>query len=182
MNKQILTIFISILLFSNIAFACISIPFIESKNENCNVQFRFEDSRNESAVLNILNEKKSSCNLNNEDISILKDYVINGYSVKEQTDEEYALFLQEANKANFGRPDDCLDYQAIYHMGRWTGYIKTGYHYDAIGGCAVPLCGGSPSTNIKWNDLTSSQSPYFFIFLLILLFVIVVAFVYKIRK
>jgi hypothetical protein len=184
MNKKqfLIIFFLGSLIFSEIGLACIRIPSIEFKNENCNVEFKFEEYKNENVVLNILNEKKLSCNLNTDDIFILRDYVISGYSVKEQTDEEYNLFLKEANNANSGRPDDCLAYQAIYQRDRWTGYIETGYHYDAINGCAVPLCGGSPSVNIKWNDLSTSQSPYFYIYLIILLFVIIIAFIYKLRK
>ena len=182
MNKrQILTIFfLNILIFSEIGLACIRIPSIEFKNESCNIDFKPEEYRNETAVLNILNEKKLSCNLNEDDISILKDYIISGYSVKEQTDEKYNLFLKEANDANFGRPDDCLAYQAVYHRSKWTGYVETGYAYSG-GSCAVPLCGGAIS-KVLWNDLSASQSPYFYIFLLILVAIIVIAFIYKIKR
>ena len=67
----------------------------------------FVDYRKESAVLNQLNEINIQCNCLTDDIEIIKDYVMNGYSVKEQTDEEYNLFLEEVKKANEGRLKDC---------------------------------------------------------------------------
>jgi hypothetical protein len=154
-------------------------PIIETKT-NCTVEFNFENYKNETAVLEILRNKKELCNLSENDFPILKDFVVSGYSVKEQTYEEYTAFLKEAEQANFGRPNDCLEYEAVSHKGRWTGYVKTGYTYTKEYGCVVVPC-FSPTVNIIWNDLSTTKKGSNYSYLLILLFV-AIALVALLRK
>jgi len=138
------------LFFSNPALACIPVTTLQVKNKSCFIQFYL---KNETELNNILKDKKEICGLNEEDLMIIKDYVLNGYQVKEQTEEEYASFLKEASQANNLRPKDCLVYSAVSHKGRWTGYMETGNAYSTkTKMCAASECLGG-SGNIIWNDL-----------------------------
>ncbi|MFQ6010518.1 MAG: hypothetical protein ACE5J7_05390, partial [Candidatus Aenigmatarchaeota archaeon] len=149
MKKLVLATMFALVIMSQAAFACISEPKVEA---NACGEFTIMMFSEESEVDAVLASQKDICELADQDIQVIKEFVMNGYSVIEQTDEQYAVFLEQANTANSGRPDDCLAYEAVAHRGRWTGYLETGYAYDSEYGCAVPLC-----TNIaysaKWNDL-----------------------------
>lgn len=139
----------------SLASACISFPGIELRqNSTYSNNIFFEGGyRNESAVLEQLNMNKDLAGLSDEDIQILKDFIINGYSVKEQTDDEYNLFLEEAEKANAEAPSNCPVYGAVSHKGRWTGYIWTGNVVNDVGMCGPKeRCAGALA-NIIWNDL-----------------------------
>ena len=176
---------ISLILFSTSVFACISIPNIEFKKECPYSHFEFYND-NES-ISEQINRIQNECNisLTNDDIEIIRDFITNGYSIKEQTQEEYNQFLETANEANNGRPEECLAYKAVSYNGeRWTGYIRTGYAFSETGGCAVPLCGGSPNINIIWNDLKNQLFIPFWIKItgLILVVGIVIISIVKIRR
>ncbi len=132
------------------ANACVSFPEIHMKN-GCVISFDQESSKEEMAVLSKLRADKERCGLNESDTAILTDYVLNGYSIKEATDEEYQVFLQETKRANARLPKDCLAYEAVSHRGRWTGCVETGLLYH-LGECLTPKCVGA-SVQIRWNDL-----------------------------
>jgi hypothetical protein len=111
------------------------------------------DYKNESKVIEML----SSMNLSDLDIKIVKNFVLNGYSIIEQTDEEYASFLSQANEKNERRPSDCMAYSAVYRNGTWTAYIMTGNAYSKkLGECAYPNCAGA-NANLKWNSLKNNS-------------------------
>jgi len=168
-NKFILSaiLLLSLIAFSSTAYACISFPHLDLKSEDvdnqANIMSFYENTyNNETAVIDQLNEINNQCTcLTDDDINIIKEYIMNGYSVKEQTEEEYSLFLEEARKANEERPEDCLAYGALHHRNGWTGYTHSGAEYDKeLGQCIVPLCGGgSPQINAEWNDLVSEIIP-----------------------
>lgn len=165
----------SFILFSSSVLACISSPYIETKNNStvqipiesyvdttgrnvsyqtsyCNkVWFDLGEYGNETLVINRLNSLKEGCGFSTSDVSFLTEFVINGYSVKEQNDQEYEIFLQEANQSNQGRPNDCLDYLATSHKDRWTGFIRSGRDYRN-GECIRYKC-SNVFVNIIWNDL-----------------------------
>lgn len=157
----ILVFAFSLVILLNSAFACISPPTIKTKS-GCELSYEGYDwydpikdnsyfsLNNETHIFNFINEKKEECNFSEEDVNILTDFISNGYSVIEQDEEEYKIFLDEANKANKERPEFCLAYEAVAHRGRWTG-LQTGSMY-VNGSCVRALCGGGLK-NIIWNDL-----------------------------
>jgi hypothetical protein len=181
-----LSIMIFWIILGSSVYACISIPRVETKN-NCEISF--ERWTNETYVLEILNARSKECLLDENDIQILKDFVINGYSVKEQTDEEYRAFFETVKKANEGRPENCLAYEAIHRNDSWTGYVRTGLLYQN-GECIAAKCGGG-SANIIWNDLEYgiSETPLvnqitsnFYLMAFLALVVLVSIFLYVKRK
>ena len=146
------------IVFSNPVYACISIPSLELKNSGMpnREKIFFVEYKNETAVLYQLNEVNSQCNcLRDEDIEIIKSFIMNGYSVKEQTNDEYNLFLEEVRNANKGRPESCLAYLAVHRNDSWTGYVKTGYMYEN-GKCIAATCSGAVA-NLLWNDLNNTE-------------------------
>jgi hypothetical protein len=188
-----LSIMIFWIILGSSVYACISIPKVETKS-NCEISFepRANETyvwKNETYVLEILNARSKECLLDENDIQILKDFVINGYSVKEQTDEEYRAFFEAAKEANEGRPENCLAYEAIHRNDSWTGYVRTGLLYQN-GECIAPECGGG-SANIIWNDLEYgiSRTPLvnqitsnFYLMAFLALVVLVSIFLYIKRK
>lgn len=154
-------ILVSIVLFialSNSVYACISIPSLELKNSRMpnREKIFFVEYKNETAVLYQLNEVNSQCNcLRDEDIEIIKSFIMNGYSVKEQTNDEYNFFLEKVRNANKGRPESCLAYLAVHRNDSWTGYVKTGYMYEN-GKCIAATCSGAVA-NLLWNDLNNTE-------------------------
>jgi hypothetical protein len=192
-KKFILTPFllISILFFIGYAHACISFPQIKTKS-NINIGLDYDNYNNYSAITELLNSKKTILNLSDSDMTILSEFVINGYSVKEQTDEEYVIFLEEAEKQNNITPEGCgvSYYNAVTHNGRWTGYIlsekyPTNMDWD---NCPQSNCiGGGAVTNIIWNDLVpknteaNDYSKYYY-FGAVILIVILVFLILKTRK
>ena len=150
MAKQAL--FLTALLLTGLAgtaSACVFYPQADY-GEGCKIAFD-EGYRNATAVLGILGENGGRCALAADDIAVLKDFVINGYSVESQDDERYRAFLQEAASANAARPVDCQDYLAVARNGRWTGYVRSGLGYNN-GQCITYRCSG-PVAQILWNDL-----------------------------
>ena len=165
----ILVLALAFAVFSGPVQACIGTQHIEGKS-GCKFTFSY-DRENETLVFHNVNPTmppaeaaKYYCNLieenlDEEDMRILMGYISSGYSVKEQTQEEYAQFLQQANDENAKRPSDCQAYLAVAHEGRWTGYVATGYVYQPEWGCAAMKC-GTGAFDIKWNDLKDLiQSP-----------------------
>jgi len=156
-----LVVLLTFTLLVSSAQACISFPSLELKSDlvdnQANIMSFRENYNDETAVLAQLSDINDLCScLTADDMDVIKDFVVHGYSVKEQTNEEYVLFLEEVKQTNDGRPDDCLSYQAVSHNSDWTGYIATGSVYDEVRGCAVPTCGGGqPIVNLLWNDLVS---------------------------
>jgi len=60
-------------------------------------------------------------NLSEEDIKIISNFYSEGYSIKEQTDVEYELFLKQVKKIN--KRWFCGEiYGKILREGRWTAY------------------------------------------------------------
>ncbi len=174
---------LSLILLSSPAFACISAPHIETRN-NFTMQipipgfasptgkntfyeyqvnkifFGLDEYRNETLVIKRLNSLKEACNFSASDISILTAFITNGYSVKEQNSTEYSAFLQQVEQANQKRHADCQAYLAVSKKEKWTGYIQSGLDYDEkSGACSASKCSGAIA-NLLWNDLSASKSPY----------------------
>lgn len=137
--------------FSSPVYGCIALPRFETKT-GCDLRLDFKD---EQQTTRYLESEKEHCGLNidNEDIEIIKNFVVNGYSVKEQTGEEYDSFLEEVRLVNKSRPENCLAYLAVYKKEKWTGYIGTGYTYTKDGRCLVTTCSQAVA-NVLLNDLT----------------------------
>ena len=70
----------------------------------------------------IIRAKLSEMNLSEDDINIITGFIINGYTVQEQTLDEYNEFLYYAEQIN-KNPKSCYVFKAIAHKGRWTGAI-----------------------------------------------------------
>jgi hypothetical protein len=153
MKKLILPISLFILIgLMGFVSACITLPKFESKN--CNFSY---EVHNESGVTELLNNRTAECSFNSEDIRILKDFLDSGYLIKEQTIEEYSVFLEKAKTDNQRRGCNIAHYKAVHHEGRWTGFI-TDYSVDESGEeCAVNTCGTVLGIlpNIFENDLVS---------------------------
>ena len=191
-----------ILISSNFVSACIGLPKIETKR-GCNLFYEGHlyineegqerlDWKNETHMLNFLEAEKNRCGFNENDIEIIKDFIINGYSVKEQTDNEYNDFFEMAEKANEGRPENCLAYLAVYRNSSWTGYIKTGYAYGGDDSCAAMSCSGV-SANVLWNELEYIPPPgdtgigaqsytFYYILAIIIIILSILFFAIKLRK
>lgn len=154
-----------------------------SKTISCSNAWFDEELRNEFLFADKFDILKDVCGLTDSDVSILKDYISNGYTVKEQTDEEYSLFLNEANKANEWRPNTCLDYVAVSHRGKWTGFMRSGIEYRN-GQCLITKCGSFGGVSkIIWNDLPSlTKRTYAYIIVPILAISLIVFLVLRFRK
>ncbi|MBS3099976.1 hypothetical protein J4463_02055 [Candidatus Pacearchaeota archaeon] len=145
--------FIFLILSSSLVFACISFPKIETKN-GCNLNLDYDTYQNESAIILLLNQNKDACGFSDEDIPVIKNFVINGYFVMEQTQEEYEIFLEEVKKQN--EQIGCtLHYKAVAHEDRWTGYVTGRENAEDGAGnpCPVPTCSSGALVNLIWNDL-----------------------------
>ncbi len=140
---------LALIALAGIASACVFYPSV-SGGDGCSIGFD-EKYRNATAVLELLGDNSGACGLTGEDIAIIKEFVINGYSVERQDDESYRAFLQEAADANAARPADCQDYLAVARNGGWTGYVKSGRGYEN-GQCITYRC-SAPVAQILWNDL-----------------------------
>lgn len=151
---------------TEVSFSCKEVMFIENLNNS------------------LIGDKsdifKEACNLTDSDIAILKDFVSNGYSVNEQNEEEYSIFLKEANRANEWRPSSCLAYLAVSHKGRWTGFLK-GNDYKT-GKCLVEKCGGAGYVRAVWNDLSITKRTYAYIFVPIIAVVLVTVLVLTFKR
>lgn len=157
MKSKILLLFLfgfAIFFSLNFVIACISYPTIETQNGNFSV-----GEYNETKIIEALNYYKTNYNkfnLDDNDLIILTNFIKNGYSVKEQTDEEYQVFLKSAKKKNKGWW--CGNYyNAVARKGDWTGYI-IGQRERTIFWIPCPKvtlfknCAAGYS-NIVWNDL-----------------------------
>lgn len=156
MKSKIYLLFGLFLLIINLNFisACISFPIIETKSKSCDQQMI--SSYNESEIREELIYYRCFNNENDSNINTVIDFIKNGYSVKEQTNEEYQLFLNNAKKKNKGWW--CGDiYSAVSRKGDFTGYIM-GKKERMIFWIPCPKaqlfkgCSGGPY-NIVWNDL-----------------------------
>jgi hypothetical protein len=92
--------------------------------------------------------------LTDNDIETIADFLSNGYSVMKQTQEEYQIFLENADRVN-NDLSTCDYYQAIAYKNGWTGYIFNDESEKTFACAHAPrsLCGGGGSSNIIWNDL-----------------------------
>lgn len=177
----IMVFFIAIFFAVSFSSACVSFPKIETLN-NCTLELE-SNYNDEVEVLSYLNQNKDKCSIQNSEISDLKDFIINGYSVKEQSQEEYLLFLEEAEELS--NKTGCSEYYlAVARKGRFTGYVLA-YKSGGINGtiCPAPSC-KSVSANIIWNDLNTNQTiteiaevktsklPYFILSIIIILIII----------
>jgi hypothetical protein len=136
--------------------ACVSFPVVETA-QACRIEFGEDTAKTEEAIRLHLHLEQERCGLTEEDLAVLTDFVRDGYSVREQAEEWDRAFLKSAEDANADRPADCLAYRAVARKGRWTGYVETGFLYDATRGCSVPKC-ASTTVHIRWNELEASPA------------------------
>ena len=151
MKKLILPMLVFILIgLIGVVSACITFP--EFKSKTCNFSYNVH---NESEIITLLNNKTAECSFSSVDFGILKDFLTNGYTVREQTDEEYASFLEQVIIDNEKEGCAFAKYKAIFHKGKWTGTINDASVDESGEGCPVPTCGimASILPNIVWNDL-----------------------------
>lgn len=144
--------------FMTVVSACRDIPTIET-NGACRVLFsNVAAGSNETAFYESISSYREACGFSPDDISALSGFLAHGYSVKEQTDVEYASFLAQARATNAEVPSYCQAYSAVYHVGRWTGFVTSGCYFDAtVEKCVCSVCGeGVP--DITWNDLVHSYT------------------------
>lgn len=190
MRQRIISVFafLPLVVFvGSCVFACVSFPEIGTKN-NCTLAVvDFADYRNETVILGILNNQKESCGFNSGDINIIKDFIINGYSVNEQTLNEYQRFLKEVKVQN-NKSGCTAYYPAVTHIGGWTGYILDSRVKDEFGNdCPLPDCTGA-SIKIIWNDLlptvNSKQdySKYYYWVVLGVVFILLILIMKIIKK
>ena len=156
---------------------------------NCNnIVFESYQIINKSFVLELLNSGKEACGLNNEDIDILSEFIFNGYSVKEQNDDEYSDFLSYIKAYNQNSSNKCQEYDAVYHKRIFTGYHKQDKFPDSNGLCNImKRCGGSVSLNMIWNDLSffnnNGKKPIYFIAgIIILILLILIYQTWRVKK
>jgi hypothetical protein len=92
--------------------------------------------------------------LTDNNIETISDFLSNGYSTLRQTQEEYQIFLENANKVN-NNLSTCDYYSAVVNKNGWTGYIFNDESEKTVACAQAPrkLCGGGSPTNILWNDL-----------------------------
>jgi hypothetical protein len=139
--KKILFLFVILLLIflSSLVSACINFPIVETKHGNFSI-----DEFNETKIIEKFNSYNSNNNIFNEnDIIILKNFIINRYSVNEQTDEEYKLFLKQVKKTN-KRWFCGKIYGNVTREDRWTGYRLVDKERNIFGfKCVYPqyFCG-----------------------------------------
>ena len=94
--------------------------------------------------------------LSDNDISVIADFLSNGYSVIKQSPEEYQNFLENANKIN-NDLSTCDYYSAVAYRDSWTGYIFDDESYKTEACSRAPRseqCGSSGTTNVILNELT----------------------------
>lgn len=156
----------AVIFFSNIGFACRDVPMIEGAG-NCVVFYEgYMDGadmelRNLTHIEEYLKIQREICNFSDQDIGIVSDFLVIGYSVKLQTSGEYSNFLSEVQKANYGLPSYCLTYLAVHRNASWTGYAKGGCTFDIESqSCSCVPCIGGPA-EILWNDSVDSEQEIF---------------------
>jgi len=122
-------------------------------------------------------------NLNNAEIEIITEFIVNGYSVEEMTQEEYQVFLIRAKQIN-NDPKNCDLYRAIVYKGRWAAYILDRKQNQY---CPVIKC-PTMVFNVLWNDLATEkeqkkfQFQYLFYLILSILIILMIVLFLKIRK
>ena len=106
----------------------------------------------------MIRAKLNEMNLSHKDIDVIVGFVMNGYSVQEQTIKEYKEFLSYVDKIN-ADSFSCYIFKAVAHKGRWTGAIgEFNKNNKKKRGC--PKLAGGESVirkNVIWNDLKQSK-------------------------
>jgi hypothetical protein len=95
--------------------------------------------------------------LTDNDISVIADYLSNGYSVLKQTPEEYQAFLENANRVN-NDLSTCEYYGAAAYRDGWTGYVLNddSTKTESCANAPRAACAGGLAT-VLWNELSGQQ-------------------------
>ena len=115
----------------------------------------------------------------------LKEYVENGYSIKEQTNSDYQNFLEEVKRVNAEK--ECGKYyKAVARKGAWTIYVVDYREKDESGkSCPQPNADcASAGYNIIWDDLFTKNEriqsnnywQIFYSFLIVIVLVLIILF------
>ena len=111
---------------------------------------------NESSIRSTLSSSSEKLNLSAQDIDTITGYVLNYYSVKQQTREGYQDFFDEAVRLNSLRPEDCPVYLAVSFNNGWTGYSRSGMIFSENE--CNDVSDTPPAPNLIWNDLPGLES------------------------
>ncbi len=145
---------LSFFVFTPKSFGCITYPTIDIKDHtDCFIEFN-EDYNNKEYVVTKITDKSGSCHFNDNDIKILSDFVSQGYSVIEQSNDEYQKLLEEIKVSV---ENNCSPYDDLVHLDRWTGLIGNNCFFDGTE-CECHLVDCEPQAQPKiFNDIDTNH-------------------------